>query len=112
MSIDPQLQKLLETLADEDMVEVLFLIDADAVQSPETHNGSTDILASRKRFAEQAEKVLYEVIDHASLHSGSECAEKQLFRHMASARITASVAVIRHLAEHPAVATIGLAQAQ
>lgn len=82
----------------------------DLYQSAEklaTHLPSR-ITAGRRRFAVSAKEVLAGVISDVSNQSGKTSTDINILGNMASARLRAPVEMVKYLAAHPLVASVGL----
>ena len=91
LPIDHKLQILLDQASPDDLIDIIFILEASAVKSESLPIDPSDIMAGRKSFAEHAEKMLAEIIREASEHTGKTSADLKIFDHMASARLRASL---------------------
>jgi len=109
VTIDCELQSQLDQAEADDLIAIILILKASAVMAESPAIEPANLAEGRKRFARNATKLLNDVIQVASGQCGKIPAEQTIFGHMASARLCAPARLIEHMAEHPAVATIGLA---
>jgi len=109
MTIEDNLRVQLEQADPGDLIDVIVVLENSAVQSRSGPVDPSNIAAGRMLFAKQADELLKSAINDASRKSGQSCEDLTVFARLASARLTAPAKLVKHLATHPLVASIGLA---
>lgn len=109
MTIDSNLQIHLDQPDSDDLIDIIVILDASAIHAKSGPVDPSNLRAGRKMFAETACNLLNSAIEDASEKSGQEHAKLTIFDNVASARLLAPAELIRHLGQHPSVASIRLA---
>lgn len=112
MAVDPQLLQRLELADYGELLDIIFILDVSAMESTESSHEALSVKEQRKAFAATAKEKIHELIRWASDQSGAEGRNVHVLDYMATARMTAPANLVKCLARHPSVATIGLASAE